>query len=295
VLWGFFDESGKFADSDFVCLCGYLSNQNWSAFTERWRALLMRHGFASLHMSQINWRDERQVTSLRDFAGAIREHVPLGFGVAVDVKYYRHMPIEKRRLLGDKDPRDFTFHQLLRLVLTDLHSQGMEDWLSMTFDFEDGFSVECLRSLLQLRKNRKYIRELVKNIAFADDETYYPLQAADMFAYGYKRSLQGNPPDYWSVLVDPLDSNTGPRCVVAYFDPPHLEETCAHARQLQERSRENAMKASEFGNFNEAMDAILKADPAKVKAQMEAEKRANAEKRKTKKSFAADRVSGDKD
>jgi hypothetical protein len=40
---------------------------------------------------------------------------------------------------------------------------------------------------------------------------------------------------------------------------------------------------AEFSKFNAAMGAILRADPAKVKAEMEADKAANAEKRKTKK------------
>jgi len=39
---------------------------------------------------------------------------------------------------------------------------------------------------------------------------------------------------------------------------------------------------SEFDAFNTAMDKILKADPAKVKAQMEAEKKEREEKRKEK-------------
>ena len=39
----------------------------------------------------------------------------------------------------------------------------------------------------------------------------------------------------------------------------------------------------EFDEFNSAMDTILKADPAKVKAQMEADKKEREEKRKAKK------------
>ena len=54
-------------------------------------------------------------------------------------------------------------------------------------------------------------------------------------------------------------------------------------------------KTSEFDSFNSAMDTILKADPKAVKAQMEAEKKANAEKRKTKKSSASGRASSGKD
>jgi len=52
---------------------------------------------------------------------------------------------------------------------------------------------------------------------------------------------------------------------------------------------------SEYEDFNAAMDAILKADPKAVKEQMEADKKANAEKRKTKKSSASGRASNGKD
>jgi hypothetical protein len=47
------------------------------------------------------------------------------------------------------------------------------------------------------------------------------------------------------------------------------------------------MKTSrEFQKFNAAMDTILKADPAKVKAEMEAEKHAREEQRKVKRETA---------
>lgn len=53
---------------------------------------------------------------------------------------------------------------------------------------------------------------------------------------------------------------------------------------------------SEFNKFNSAMDTILKADPAKVKAEMEEDKRLRDEQRKAKKqSSALNRVSVGKD
>ena len=72
-----------------------------------------------------------------------------------------------------------------------LHDDGQDDWFSMIFDYEEGFSVECLKSLIKLRKDLPFVKALVRHIGFADDEIFYPLQAADMFAYAYKRSLQG--------------------------------------------------------------------------------------------------------
>jgi hypothetical protein len=51
----------------------------------------------------------------------------------------------------------------------------------------------------------------------------------------------------------------------------------------------------ELDKFNSAMDTILKADPAKVKAQMEAEKKEREEQRKAKKRpSASDLASGDR-
>ena len=48
------------------------------------------------------------------------------------------------------------------------------------------------------------------------------------------------------------------------------------------------MKTSrEFQEFNSAMDTILKADPAKVKAEMEADKEAREEARKAKRAPSA--------
>lgn len=55
-----------------------------------------------------------------------------------------------------------------------------------------------------------------------------------------------------------------------------------------------AASDSEYDTFNSAMDTILKADPAKVKAQMEAEKKEREEQRKAKKQpSASDPAAGD--
>jgi len=232
AVWAYFDESGKFADSDFVCLCGFIFDQRGELFCEEWRTMLVRYGIPALHMATINWKDKAQVASLDDFVGVIRKYAPFGFGVAVDAAYFRRMPVDRRRLLGDKRATDFAFHRLLRLVRDKLHEFHVDNWLSISFDYEDGFSQECLRSLLRLRKEREYIRGLIKSIGFADDEFFYPLQAADLFAYGYKRLLQLNPPDYWEGLVKPgTAEDPGFPCWVSAYNPTDLESACDQIKQ----------------------------------------------------------------
>ncbi|TCK75262.1 hypothetical protein [Acidipila rosea] len=54
-------------------------------------------------------------------------------------------------------------------------------------------------------------------------------------------------------------------------------------------------KSKEFEQFDDAMNSILRADPKVVKEAMEAEKKANAEKRKAKKPSTAGRALGAKD
>jgi hypothetical protein len=227
VLWGYFDESGKFADSDFVCLCGFLADEHWEPFCDEWRFTLARNKMPALHTAAINWKNQAETGALLEFVKIIRTHAIFGFGVAVDAGYFRAMPVEKRRLLGDKRATDFAFHRLLRLVRDKLHELQMDNWLSITFDYEDGFSQECLRSILRLRKEREYIRTLVRSIGFADDEMFYPLQAADLFAYGYKRFLQENPPDYWGAFAKPSTADDpGFPCWVSPYNAAELESAC---------------------------------------------------------------------
>jgi hypothetical protein len=235
VLWGYFDESGKFADSDFVCLCGYLADDSWEKFCTDWRIALQRHGLPFLHMSTIDWKNEKVVPVLDEFARIIRTYAVYGFSVAVDAKYYRSMPIEKRKILGAKDPRDFTFHRLLRVIRDRLHEDHLDDWFSMIFDYEEGFSVECLKSMIKLRKDLPFIKALVRHIGFADDDIFHPLQAADMFAYAYKRSLQGNAPLYWNTLTQPAtEQSPGPPCYTLEYDPVLLESDCAELKRRQD-------------------------------------------------------------
>jgi len=54
-------------------------------------------------------------------------------------------------------------------------------------------------------------------------------------------------------------------------------------------------KSQEFKTFHDAMSRILRADPKAVKAAMEAEKQANAQKRKARKPSASGRASTAKD
>lgn len=217
MLWAFFDESGKLAESDFMCLCGYVSGEgqpgsSWDKFTEEWRAVLMREGLPYIHTSQlfarrppydlIGWNGSKINDVLSSLSRCVSRHVVAGFGVALDAKHYRSLAKERRNLIGDKTPEIFLFHRLLRLVVKALETLNYPNPISLTFDWSDGFSDGCLKPLTALIKRHEDIRNRISSIGFANDEQYYPLQAADMLCFGTKQKLQGVEEPFYKILTE---------------------------------------------------------------------------------------------
>jgi len=152
--------------------------------------------------------------------------------VSVDASYFRSVAPERRALLGGKRATDFVFHRLLRIVRDKLHELGMDNSLAITFDYEDGFSQECLVSMIRLRKEREFIRSMSNSIGFADDEDYFPLQAADLFVFGRRRALQNDPPQFWRELAKggTIDDPGFP-CMVEHYDRTELESAIEQIKQ----------------------------------------------------------------
>jgi hypothetical protein len=212
VIWGFFDESGKLLNADdYICLSGYLADENWDGFTSEWGLLLKQHNLPSIHMARllsrnppfekIKWSEGEQGEILRQFVNVIRKHTAAFCSVSLDAKHYRSLPREAREQFGQKTALDFSFQRLLRLVIQQLQSWQIEHPISLNFDYEEQSSLICIRSLAKLRARREEIKKLIGAITFCDSSVYYPLQAADMLAYGTYQHLHGNTLDYMGPLA----------------------------------------------------------------------------------------------
>jgi hypothetical protein len=212
VIWGFFDESGKLLNADdFICLAGYIADENWDGLTSEWGLLLKQHSLPSLHMARllnrkppfekINWSDDEQKEILRQFVSVIRKHTAAFCCVSLDAKHYRSLPREVREQFGQKTAIDFSFQRLLRLVIQRLQSWQIEYPISLNFDYEEQASLVCIRTLAKLRSHREEIKKLIGAITFCDSSVYYPLQAADMLAYGTYQHLHGSTLDYMEPLA----------------------------------------------------------------------------------------------
>jgi hypothetical protein len=195
----FLDESGKLADSDFVCLAGYISDDDgWSQFSEKWGKLLLQYKIPYVHMKEmvhikgpykdLGWTPERRDEILNKFIDVIRAHIQAGFCVAVDAKYLRGMNADARKNIGD--PAYFCFHRILGLVIRKLKSVGYQPGVSVTFDDCEEFSVKCYQIWSKLRKKVPDVHHYLPSITFADDQSFWPLQAADILAWTTHKSLR---------------------------------------------------------------------------------------------------------
>jgi len=199
MLHAFFDDSGKFTDSDFVCLAGYIAtDENWQGFSDEWGPLLLRHKIPYVHMKEmialrgpyesLGWDAAHRDAVLLEFIDVIRRHVIGGFGIGVDAKYLRSMSKDARTVIGD--PAMLCFQRILRRVVEKLDEVGYESSIAAVFDDCEEYSVRCYRMWSALRRVAPSLSKKVPSITFADDIVFWPLQAADVLAWETNKNLR---------------------------------------------------------------------------------------------------------
>jgi hypothetical protein len=191
MMLAYFDDSGKFAESDYILLAGYLSDdKSWEEFTREWRGLLIQHEIPYVHMrdlvplqgpyKKLAWDKDHRDDVIRQFIAVIRRNVFMGFGVAVDAKYLRKMGNDAQKVL--KRPELFCFSRLMRHLTNTLSTIPWNEPVPLIFDDCEEFSVKIYRLWSQLRRQDQNIMSRFSAISFADDHIFHPLQAADILA-----------------------------------------------------------------------------------------------------------------
>lgn len=183
----FVDESGKFQDKDFICLCGYLSSgDKWDAFMSRWMQMLRTIKLPAVHMKtfyadckKVGMDEVRANEVLEQFIDIIRETILVGFAVGLDANYYRAMPNEAKLGLGD--PAVACLQRLLRLIRNRLSNVG-DLRLSLTLDEDETYAMKFYNAVSRLRRADSELKRLIGAVCFGDDTYSVPLQATDILA-----------------------------------------------------------------------------------------------------------------
>jgi hypothetical protein len=194
MIEGFFDDSGKQSDSNFVCAAGFLADTTyWTKFVIEWQHLLLRWGIAEIHMKDLmaskkaftGWDDQKKYKAISEFVDVINSNKLIGVGVGVDAKFWGGMPRSVTKTLGTA--QQFCFTRIIKNIRSFIISSGSHDVFTATFDYDKEFCASRLARFHDILEKDPWARERFVSIGFARAKAYQPLQAADMLAWESKR------------------------------------------------------------------------------------------------------------
>lgn len=172
------DESGKFRDSQYISFCGYISDfKSWEMFSQEWDALRLKLGLPPIHMASL----ASQADLLIKFAGLIQKFALRTVGVAVDVGAFNSRSEKFKNRFRNGDPHYLAFYTVISSV--DKLLDDRPESVSLICDDDEGTATSCYKLLALLKSQYPNLKKRFPSICFADDESYPPLQAADMLAY----------------------------------------------------------------------------------------------------------------
>jgi Protein of unknown function (DUF3800) len=197
VLEAYFDDSGKQADSNFVCIAGFLADVSyWSQFVIDWEHSLLKHGINCIHMKDLMTRHgefsdltQDKINNIIDvFWEIIKKNKLIAFGIVVDSIYWNTLPKDFQWEHGNA--QEFCFQRMLRRVRDRIALVGNKNYVHITFDRDMDLSKQRLTRFDNIVKKDNVARDLFVSICFANSKVYYQLQAADMLSWETKRFLE---------------------------------------------------------------------------------------------------------
>jgi len=209
IIHGVFDEAGKFNDHNIVSICGWISRlEHWEVFGLDWSRAMDQAQIAELHTTEFmdlhgqyfelrdKWgehADNKKYEVLSHCVDIIRKNAEHGIGVAIDAKHLRLMTQKDRDKIGN-DPFYMAFQEVLNQAMVHVEafakSSGLNVGLGLIFDQDERQSLEAVKLLNKIKKERKDIRDRITGICFCDRRKYNPIQAADFIAYEAKKELE---------------------------------------------------------------------------------------------------------
>lgn len=216
----FVDESGHFSNTDSISLAGFVSDdESWNSFCIEWKSLLLKHGLPAIHMKEImsskgkspaaNWEMPRKLSMLSEFIFVIRKYVQAGFGIGMDAVHYRSVVAEiteAAKTMGVRakpfEAKRFCVARFVRTLMqyydeVELQQGGMPEPINLTFDDDEAYAMQCYSLICKIKARDAAAKSRIVSVGFADDNWFYPLQAADILAYATCNELNKSPDMRW--------------------------------------------------------------------------------------------------
>lgn len=317
ILQAFVDDSrSESADKEFV-LAGYMTTAlQWMKFSDEWTAVLNQapkiesfHSIEALHLKGCfkGWRRADRDEKVMRLAEVIDRHPMASFDTRLSVASFKRIlaPIAPYDL---QNPYFVVFYGVMANAAGQLHANEINVPIDFIFDEHGAVGPDAALWYGYMKAMMApHLRSLLGSAPiFRDDKKMVPLQAADMLAWHLRRSREPRFADEqrpitalirkhlhtetwvpdemleaWAQAMSNVPGIEGAQ-KKSESVKPFAKALNARVAQIPEHERHAA-----YEQFARAMDSILRANPAEVRAMMEAEKAANAEKRKAKKQLSA--------
>lgn len=284
-------------------VAGLIAHEDvWNALEGAWTTFNNYFGVSRFHASHLNaktyeyegWDDERKIqysrTLLRLLAMCGRELGAVGMGIFAD-EYRSVISEEGQKKLGS--PYMASFNSCIAGVAQLMKNNPPEDQFSVILDKDEGWQEAC-DSFYWMKDDSEFVHRnrLLSCTPFNMEEAVC-LQAADLVAFETFKALErfranqigGRYPMKHLLKHNLVRDGYYDRAYLQKIAPwiENTECTGKYLVHIPDFQGYKQMEISEeLDQFNTAMDTILRADPKAVKDAMEADKAANAEKRKAK-------------
>ena len=207
-----FDESGKQDKEQVVFAGAYATSQQWDAFSREWNTKLHRKGLKTWHTVDANnvqnefkkFRKRRK--ELDELALSLADtFCKYVFGAqATNISMAEYRKLSQDLRVKFKDPFYCAFQSGIKSLLAD-PSVDEDDRFNLICDDSDEYSSECLVIYRRFRKLEPKMSQKIGSLCFVNDDTYPPIQAADLLAFCRRRELENkSEPAVWGQVVEKI-------------------------------------------------------------------------------------------
>ena len=138
--------------------------------------------------ARLGWTNATRDEVLTEFAMVIRQHVQLGVSAGINGKYYRTMPRDAQKRMGD--PQRFVFSRCLRLLIDKLREREHDVPVALIFDDDEKYAMKCYADLADIKRGNADVKARVGSVCFGNHRVVQALQGADVLAYLSLRYLK---------------------------------------------------------------------------------------------------------
>jgi hypothetical protein len=206
-----FDESGG-VDRSHVIFAGLIAMpEQWEEMGIPWRSALRKHGLnywrtvEAAHMNdsfkKFRKRPEELRTLALHLADLVCKHAGGGHVNSVSVEEFNQLKDTVRKRL--RTPFYAAFESGIRTLMLEENIDIGDKFNLICDDSEE--SVECHRAYRSLRKQSPEIGKRIGGICFLDDKMYFPVQAADLYAFCHRKKIENDLKGIWAEVMARFD------------------------------------------------------------------------------------------